>query len=61
MGIGKGKSDKIDIDGKPFTRLRRIMVTGIPPLDKKLEEKPLTSMLHITDIGYYPKAKHHFR
>ena len=27
----------------------------------KLEEDPLTSMLHITDIGYYPKAKHHFR
>lgn len=24
----------------------------------KLEEDPLTSMLHITDIGYYPKAKH---
>lgn len=22
----------------------------------KLEEDPLTSMLHITDIGYYPKA-----
>lgn len=27
----------------------------------KMEEDPLTSMLHITDIGYYPKAKHHFR
>ncbi len=26
-----------------------------------MEESPLTSMLHITDIGYYPKAKHHFR
>ena len=26
-----------------------------------MEEDPLTSMLHITDIGYYPKAKHHFR
>lgn len=27
----------------------------------KMEEDPLTSVLHITDIGYYPKAKHHFR
>ena len=27
----------------------------------KMEEDPLTSMLHITDIGYYPKAKYHFR
>ena len=27
----------------------------------RMEEDPLTSMLHITDIGYYPKAKHHFR
>lgn len=26
-----------------------------------MEKDPLTSMLHITDIGYYPKAKHHFR
>lgn len=28
---------------------------------RMMEESPLTSMLHITDIGYYPKAKHHFR
>lgn len=27
----------------------------------KMEEDPLMAMLHITDIGYYPKAKHHFR
>ncbi|MEY8707329.1 AraC family transcriptional regulator [Bacteroides faecichinchillae] len=26
-----------------------------------MEKDPLVSMLHITDIGYYPKAKHHFR
>lgn len=28
---------------------------------EKMERDPLCSMLHITDIGYYPKAKHHFR
>ncbi len=28
---------------------------------KKMEQDPLISMLHITDIGYYPKAIHHFR
>ena len=26
-----------------------------------MEEDPLLSALHITDIGYYPKAEHHFR
>lgn len=26
-----------------------------------MEKDPLTSTLHITDIGYYPKALHHFR
>lgn len=26
-----------------------------------LEKDPLTSMLHITDIGYYPKADYHYR
>ena len=26
-----------------------------------LEKDVLTSMLHITDIGYYPKAEHHYR
>ena len=26
-----------------------------------LEKDPLASMLHITDIGYYPKAEHHYR
>lgn len=27
----------------------------------ELEEDPMTSILYITDIGYYPKAQHHFR
>ena len=26
-----------------------------------IEEDPLLAALHITDIGYYPKAEHHFR
>lgn len=26
-----------------------------------MENDPLTSLLHITDIGYYPKALHHYR
>lgn len=26
-----------------------------------MEKDPLTGLLHITDIGYYPKASHHFR
>ncbi|NWF91042.1 MAG: AraC family transcriptional regulator [Ignavibacteriaceae bacterium] len=26
-----------------------------------LESNPLTAPLHITDIGFYPRAKHHFR
>lgn len=25
-----------------------------------IEEDPLLAALHITDIGYYPKAEHHF-
>ena len=28
---------------------------------ERMEGDPLTSTLHITDIGYYPKAQHHFR
>lgn len=28
---------------------------------KMMEDDPITSVLHITDIGYYPKAKFHFR
>lgn len=27
----------------------------------EMERDPLSAMLHITDIGYYPKARHHFR
>lgn len=26
-----------------------------------MEEDPISSILHITDIGYYPKARYHFR
>lgn len=28
---------------------------------KMMEDDPLGSVLHITDIGYYPKAMHHYR
>jgi AraC family transcriptional regulator of arabinose operon len=28
---------------------------------ERMEQDPLVSMLHITDIGYYPKAANHFR
>lgn len=28
---------------------------------REMEEEPLSSILHITDIGYYPRAKHHYR
>ncbi len=31
------------------------------PIVREMEEYPLSSMLHITDIGYYPKAWYHFR
>ena len=27
----------------------------------RMEHDPLVSMLHITDIGYYPHAEHHYR
>ena len=27
----------------------------------KLRKNPLTRLLYVTDIGYYPKAKFHFR
>ena len=34
----------------------------LPPMIIELEEKdPLVSSLFITDIGYYPYAKHHYR
>ena len=42
-----------------FTGERALVLPRI--IVDKMEENPLTSMLHITDIGYYPKAKHHFR
>ncbi|WP_106831993.1 AraC family transcriptional regulator [Parabacteroides pacaensis] len=28
---------------------------------QEMEVEPLAAILHITDIGYYPKADHHFR
>lgn len=28
---------------------------------QEMEKDPLSAILHITDIGYYPKAWHHFR
>lgn len=28
---------------------------------KMMEDDPLCAALHITDIGYYPRAQHHFR
>lgn len=28
---------------------------------QEMENDPISSILHITDIGYYPKAWHHFR
>ena len=42
-----------------FTGERALVLPRI--IVDKMEEAPLPSMLHITDIGYYPKAKHHFR
>ena len=34
----------------------------IPPsYIEKMEQHPLGRLLHITDIGYYPIAKHHYR
>lgn len=42
-----------------FTGERSIV---LPPMIVELEEKdPLASSLFITDIGYYPHAKHHYR
>ena len=42
-----------------FTGERSIV---LPPMIIELEEKdPLASSLFITDIGYYPDAKHHYR
>lgn len=31
------------------------------PVVHEIENDPVLSMLHITDIGYYPKAHYHFR
>ena len=42
-----------------FTGERIIVMPQI--IINTLENDPFTSLLHITDIGYYPNAKHHFR
>ena len=42
-----------------FTGERSIV---LPPVIQEMEqEDPMISMLHITDIGYYPKAEYHYR
>jgi AraC-like DNA-binding protein len=42
-----------------FTGARSIV---LPQMIVEMEERdPLVSSLYITDIGYYPKASHHFR
>lgn len=45
---------KDGFNGERALVLPQIIVQG-------MEKDPPSSMLHITDIGYYPKAKHHFR
>ncbi|GAB6007853.1 AraC family transcriptional regulator [Dysgonomonas reticulitermitis] len=32
-----------------------------PAIIREMEDDPISAILHITDIGYYPKANHHFR
>ncbi len=32
-----------------------------PAIIQEMENDPISAILHITDIGYYPKAWHHFR
>ena len=42
-----------------FSGERALVVPQV--IVKMMKEDPLVSMLHITDIGYYPKARHHYR
>lgn len=42
-----------------FTGERSIVLPKL--IIEMMEDDPLASILHITDIGYYPKALHHFR
>ena len=42
-----------------FTGERTILMPRI--IINMMEDDPLISLLHITDIGYYPKARHHYR
>lgn len=38
------------------------MAIVVPPfVVERLDEDPIMSMLHVTDIGYYPHAEYHFR
>lgn len=32
-----------------------------PAVIEDMERSPLLTALHITDIGYYPRAEHHYR
>lgn len=42
-----------------FTGERSIVLP--PVVQEMMQEDPMISMLHITDIGYYPKAEYHYR
>ena len=42
-----------------FTGERSIVIP--PVVLEMMDSDPLVSMLHITDIGYYPKAEYHYR
>ena len=42
-----------------FTGERSIVLPQL--VQEMMAEDPLISMLHITDIGYYPKAEYHYR
>ena len=42
-----------------FTGERSIVLP--PVVQEMMQEDPMISMLHITDIGYYPKAEFHYR
>ena len=38
------------------------MAIVVPPfVVNRLDNDPIMSLLHITDIGYYPNAKYHYR
>lgn len=45
---------KSGFDGERSLVLPKIIVEA-------MEKDPIARLLHITDIGYYPKASHHYR